>query len=303
MATITTETEIGTASAAARELAQRTCAYIDSHIDERPRLEAIGAAVGVSPFHLQRVFKRVMGITPRQYADARRLGRFKERLQNGGAVVEALYEAGYGSASRLYEHASAQLGMTPAAYRRGGLGTAIDFTIVDCPLGRLLVAATARGVCQVLLGDDDDKMEASLRKEFSLAEIRRVDGNLHPWVEPLLAYLAGHMRELDVPLDIKATAFQRRVWEHLRTIPYGETRSYLDVAKAIGQPTAQRAVAQACAHNPVVLVVPCHRVIRNSGAIGGYAGGVERKRKLLYDEWKAVDDALRAAAGMVPAAG
>lgn len=281
-------------------LAQRVCAIIDAHPDSRHTLAGLGLALHVSPFHVQRVFKKVMGITPHQYADSRRLVLLKDTLRAGVPVTEALYDAGYGAPSRLYTRAQARLGMTPGAYRRGGEGKVIHYAVVPCPLGRLLVAATPRGICAVRLGDDDASMETQLRSEFPAAEVQKVEESIHPWVRPLVDYLTGALRDLDVPLDIKATAFQRRVWDHLRTIPYGETRSYSAVANAIGAPKAMRAVGGACAANPVLLIVPCHRVIRGSGALGGYAGGIDRKRALLHAEWLAVDGALRAAASLRP---
>ena len=199
----------------------------------------------------------------------------------------ALYEAGYGSSSRLYERAPGQLGMTPATYRRGGQGLHIAYTIAESPFGRILVAGTERGVCAVRLGDDDAALEAELGAEFPAAEVRRDDAALGEWAGAILAHVAGEQPHLDLPLDVRATAFQWRVWEALRAIPYGATRSYSEVARSIGQPTAARAVAQACASNPVALVVPCHRVVREGGELGGYRWGVERKSVLLKREREA----------------
>jgi AraC family transcriptional regulator of adaptative response/methylated-DNA-[protein]-cysteine methyltransferase len=267
------------------ELIGRACRYIAEHVERAPTLEEIGQAVGLSPHHLQRTFKRVMGITPRQYAEACRVDRLKTRLKQGDNVTTALYEAGYGSSSRLYEQAPARLGMTPATYRRGGLGARIGYTIANTRLGRLLVAATERGICFVSLGDDDAVLEAALASEYSAAEITRDHGDeLSEWIEAILSYLDGEEPHLDLPLDIQATAFQWRVYEALRAIPYGSTRSYRAVAEALGQPTAARAVARACATNPVALVVPCHRVIGEDGGLRGYRWGVERKRALLDQE-------------------
>lgn len=266
------------------ETVRRACRYIDARPDGPPTLAEVGAHVGASPYHLHRLFKRVMGITPRQYADARRVDRVKALLKEGVGVAGALYDAGYGSSSRLYERAPAQLGMTPAAYRRGGTGARIGYTIVDCAFGRLLVAATERGVCAVCLGDADGGLRAALEREYPAADVERDDEGLGRWVDPLLRHLDGQTPHLDLPVDVRATAFQRRVWEALKAIPYGGTRSYSAVARAIGRPTAVRAVARACATNPVAVIVPCHRVVREDGGLGGYRWGVERKRALLARE-------------------
>ncbi len=263
---------------------QQVCRAIDARPDETHGLEALASIAGVSPHHLLRTFKDVMGITPRQYADARRLASFKQGLKGGQAVAEATYEAGYGSSSRVYERADAQLGMTPAVYRKGGRGMRIAYTVVDSPLGRLLVGATERGVSAVSLGDGDAALETSLRTEYPEAELVRDDRRLQPWVRAILDHLAGKRPSLDLPIDIQATAFQRRVWEALRAIPLGRTRSYADVARAIGRPTAARAVARACATNPVALVIPCHRVVGAGGAVSGYRWGAARKRALLARE-------------------
>ncbi len=271
------------------EAVRQTCRYIEDGDESPPTLATLAEHVGLSPHHLQRTFKRYMGISPRQYADARRLERLKSSLKAGDQVTGALYEAGYGSSSRLYEKAPAQLGMTPATYRKGGAGARIGYTIVASPLGRLLVGATERGVSAVCLGTSDGALERILRDEFPAAEIARDDAALAGWVGDILAHLDGRRPHLDLPVDVRATAFQRAVWEALRTIPYGETRSYAEVAQAIGRPAAVRAVANACAANPVAVVVPCHRVVRADGAAGGYRWGPERKKTLLATE--------RAAAG------
>lgn len=233
---------------------------------------------------LRRAFKRVLGITPRQYRDARRVARFKHELKRRPHVSPAVYEAGYGSSSRVYERANAQLGMTPATYARGGAGTEIAFAVVPCTLGHLLVAATARGVCRVSLGDTATALEADLAAEFPAAHIFEDQLTLEGAVQAILGYLDGSEPPLALPLDVRATAFQRRVWQELQKIPYGETRSYADVAKRIGRPTASRAVARACAMNPAALVIPCHRVVREGGEAGGYRWGLERKQALLERE-------------------
>lgn len=265
-------------------LARQVCAYLDAHADERVTLADLGAATGTSPQHLQRVFKRALGVSPRTWAEARRLETLRARLREGDSVTAAIYDAGYGSSSRLYERSDAQLGMTPAIYARGGAGARVDYAIVDCALGKLLVAATARGVCRVALAEDDVTLEQLLERELPAATRVRSDAAVGDGVREVLAWLDGEQRDLDLPLDIRATAFQRRVWEQLRAIPYGETRTYAEIARAIGQPTASRAVAQACASNPVALVVPCHRVTSTGGGLGGYRWGVERKRALLDRE-------------------
>ncbi len=249
-------------------------------------LSELSKRVGLSPFHLQRLFKRATGLSPREYQAARRMQHVKAGLRNGDDVTTALYDAGYGSPSRLYERAPQQLGMTPGEYRRGGAGTSITFTIAPTPLGRLLVAATERGLCAVRFGESATDLERDLRTEFHAADLRRDDTATRRYVEPLLAAIRGENTTIDLPLDVRATAFQMKVWEKLRQIPRGETRSYGDIARAIGEPGAVRAVARACATNPVALAVPCHRVIRSDGDTSGYRWGVDRKRKLLEQEHK-----------------
>jgi AraC family transcriptional regulator of adaptative response/methylated-DNA-[protein]-cysteine methyltransferase len=266
------------------ELVRRACRYIEANPEGSLTLEEISAEVGLSPHHLQRTFKRVMGITPRQYAEACRLGRFKAQIKGGETVTRAIYDAGYGSSSRLYERAPAQLGMTPTAYRKGGPGMNISYTIVDSPLGLLLVAATEKGICGISLGDSERELEEGLRREYPAAQIGREEGALSEWVGEIVSHLEGKQPNLDLPLDVQATAFQWQVWEKLRTIPYGSTRSYGEIAKAIGRPTASRAVAQACGSNRTALLIPCHRVVQENGGLGGYRWGIERKRALLEQE-------------------
>lgn len=247
-------------------------------------LGALSKRVGVSPFHLQRLFKRATGLSPRQYQAARRMQQVKDGLRKGDDVTTALYDAGFGSPSRLYEKSSQQLGMTPGVYRRAGRGMTIQFAIVASPLGRLLVAATRRGLCAVRFGDSTTELESGLRREFHSAEIHRNDAALEPYVEPLLATICGQRVTVDLPLDVRATAFQQKVWNALRLIPRGETRSYSEIAGSIGNPKAVRAVARACASNPVAVAVPCHRVVRSDGDLAGYRWGVARKKKLLEGE-------------------
>lgn len=266
------------------EMVRRACRYLETQDEASVTLSDLGEHLGISAFHLQRVFKKIMGITPRQYADACRIGKFKTRVRESGSVTGAMYDAGYSSSSRLYARAPAELGMTPATYGRGGRGAVINYTIAPCSLGRLLVAATERGICAVKLGDSDAGLAADLAKEYPAAEIHRSDSMLSEPVDKLLNYLSGKHPDLQLPLDIQATAFQWQVWENLRAIPYGETRSYGAVAEAMGRPSSVRAVARACATNPVALVIPCHRVIREDQTLGGYRWGLERKEALLKQE-------------------
>ena len=276
------------ASDPSAERVRQACRLIDRALEQgddgAPSLARLGAAVGASAHQLQRLFKRQLGISPRDFAAARRLARVKTRLRQGDGVAGALYEAGYGSSSRLYERSDAQLGMTPATYKKRGLGMAIAYTIVPCPLGRLLVAATERGIAAVSLGDSDERLVEALDAEYAAAEIRRDDAALGRWVEAILAHLAGAQPDLALPLDLRATAFQWRVWRELQKIPYGETASYAAIARRIGAPKAVRAVANACAGNRAALVIPCHRVVRGDGSPGGYRWGAERKAKLLGAE-------------------
>jgi AraC family transcriptional regulator of adaptative response/methylated-DNA-[protein]-cysteine methyltransferase len=276
-------------SAPSVELARRVREYIDVHVDQGVTLADLGRVFNMSPFHLQRTFKQALGVTPKQYAASRRLGQLKAQLKNGRAVTTALYDAGYNTSSRLYEAAPGWLGMTPSEYRRGGAGMDIHYTVVDSALGRLLVATTERGVCMVSLGDEDAPLEAALRAEYPHARLARNDGALIPWVQAVVDYLAGQQVQLDVPLDVQATAFQWRVWEALRAIPYGSTRTYHEIATQLGNPKAARAVGHACATNPVALIIPCHRAVRVGGRLGGYRWGLERKRRLLTQEKGAIE--------------
>jgi AraC family transcriptional regulator of adaptative response/methylated-DNA-[protein]-cysteine methyltransferase len=266
------------------ELVQRVCSVLNASDSETVKLTELASHAGVSVFHLQRTFKRVMGISPRQYLAARRFGNFKALVRKGDSVTTALYESGFNSSSRLYEYASEELGMTPATYSRGGRGVNINYTITDSSMGRLLVAMTERGVCAVRMSDTDAELEKDLREEFPHAEIKRDDSALREQLQKILNHLDHNEPRLDLPLDIRATAFQRQVWEKLRAIPYGQTVSYGDVAKSLGNPGAVRAVGRACATNPVALVIPCHRVVREDQSLGGYRWGLERKKKLLQKE-------------------
>jgi AraC family transcriptional regulator, regulatory protein of adaptative response / methylated-DNA-[protein]-cysteine methyltransferase len=266
------------------EVVSRLCRRIEASQDQPMSLTELGRLAHLSPPYLQRIFKRVTGVTPKQYADACRLGHLKSILKVRDNVTTAMYEVGFGSSSRLYERAPAHLGMTPAAYRKGGSATTICYTITTCPLGRLLLAATERGICAVRLGDRETDLTKDLEQEFPAASIERDDETLGEWVDSLLGHLAGQRPHLELPLDIQATAFQQRVWQELQAIPYGSTRTYREIALALGRPKAVRAVGRACASNPAAIVIPCHRAVRADGGLGGYRWGLERKKKLLARE-------------------
>lgn len=269
------------------DLIQRACELLDS-AEESMTLSQLSEELDVSSFHLQRTFKKALGISPRQYAASRRAHKFRSNVRDGQAITSAMYDAGYGSSSRLYEGSTAEFGMTPATYSRNGRGATISYAITECELGSLLVAATDKGVCAVRLGSSPNELEQGLRAEFSAAEIKPDAGQLTKSVQSILEHLEGTRPNLNLPLDVQATAFQRLVWEALRAIPYGDTRSYSEVAQSIGRPTAVRAVARACATNRVALVVPCHRVIGSDKSLSGYRWGLERKKKLLETERKAL---------------
>jgi AraC family transcriptional regulator, regulatory protein of adaptative response / methylated-DNA-[protein]-cysteine methyltransferase len=274
--------EAGIAPAAAA--VERTRTYIEQHPDETLTLAALSTAVGISPYHLQRIFKRQMGVSPREYQESVRVTRFKSRLRAGDTVSRATYEAGFGSSSRVYERSDATLGMTPAAYRRGGAGMRIGYTTVDSPFGKLLVAATERGVCAVALGESDEALARALQRDFPNAEIARNEDLHREWVTEIVAHIGRGSGEANVPLDVQGTRFQQQVWALLRKIPAGHTRSYSDIAAALGNPRATRAVARACASNRLSIVIPCHRVVRNDGSLGGYRWGEGRKQHLLDSE-------------------
>ena len=279
------------------DMVKNICRYIEQHLDEPVTLEALGAAFGQSPFHLQRTFKKALGISPRAYADSCRMRLLKRNLQAGQSVTNALYDAGYSSSSRLYERTASQLGMTPDKYRRGAVAASIRYTCADSPLGRMLVAATDKGICSIQFADTEDELTEGLKREFPFAIRKRDDESMRSWTNAVLAQISGHKLNRTLPLDIQATAFQRRVWTHLQSLPFGVTQSYGDVAKAIGHPTAARAVARACATNPVAVAIPCHRVVREDGEMGGYRWGVERKRALLQLEQQGADTHAHTSAG------
>ena len=268
------------------EKIRRACVYL-SNVEGHPALATLAARLGGSPYHLQRNFKRLVGVTPREYAEACRLGKVKRTLREPGDITDAMLDAGYGSSSRFYERAAPKLGMAPSVYKRGGAGMQIQYTIVDSPngaLGRLLVAATSRGVCAVAMGSSDAELARGLSREYPAATVTADAGALARWANAIVAHLAGREPRLDLPLDVQATAFQWQVWQALAAIPYGETRTYSEVAASIGRPRAVRAVARACATNPVALAVPCHRVVPKAGDTGGYRWGPGRKRALLARE-------------------
>lgn len=256
-----------------------------------PSLPALSKRVGLSPAWLQRRFRQRFGVSPAEYARARRFGEFKQALRNGAAVTDAVYAAGFGSGSRVYEHGDRLLGMPPTRYREGGAGVAIRYTTLRCPLGRVLIAATSRGLCAVTLGDADAPLLASLRDEFPRAALTRIDAGRDEWLAAVVDRIAQQFDGGQVegsarlpPLDVTASAFQWRVWEALTRIPAGETRSYAEIARAIGEPGAARAVGRACGSNKLALIVPCHRVVHADGSTGGWRWGVARKEKLLAQE-------------------
>jgi len=265
-------------------LAERVRDYIDRHVDEPLPLARLAREAGVSAAHLQRTFTRIVGLSPKQYQEQRRVGALKSALRDGRTVSSATYEAGFASGRRVYEAADDALGMTPGAYRRRGVGVTIHYTVVRTSLGLLLVAVTERGICSVALGDDEATLVASLRAEYPAAELARATDADDRLVDAVVAHVEGRARTSDVPLDVKATAFQWQVWRALQRIPEGATRSYQEIARELGHPSAARAVARACASNRIAVLIPCHRVVRGDGALGGYRWGVARKAALLARE-------------------
>ncbi len=278
------------ASPAQLDLVRKASELIDRDPAESLGLKDLAAALEVSPWHLQRVFKKVMGVSPKDYADARRSDQFRAEIRKGESIAGATYGAGYGSSSRVYERAERLLGMTPASYAKGGRGADIAYAVVASPLGRLLVAATAKGICFISLGASEEDLTQALQAEFPEAKsITRDEAAIAPSIEILLAYLRGDMPHPELPLDVRATAFQRRVWQELIAIPCGKTKTYSEIAQALGLPKGQRAVGRACATNPVSLIVPCHRALRQDGGLGGYRWGLNRKQALLVLEDQIAD--------------
>lgn len=272
-------------AAALVEHATRELARTD---EDGNSLTKLAAKLGTTPGTLRRAFRQMTGLTPRDLAEAMRVARFKKMLREGRSITDALYETGYGSSSRVYERSDAHLGMTPATYQKGGKGMRIGYSIANSALGKVLVAATERGVSAVYLGDEEKKLVEELREEYPLAEIYAASIRDQRWVKEIMQRIDGKTPHMELPLDLQATAFQRRVWQELQRIPRGATRTYSQVARALGRPKAVRAVARACATNPVSVVVPCHRVVREDGNLAGYRWGLPRKEQLLKQERAAV---------------
>jgi AraC family transcriptional regulator of adaptative response/methylated-DNA-[protein]-cysteine methyltransferase len=247
-------------------------------------LDALARQVGMSTYHFHRVFKQVTGLTPRQYAAAQREKKVRDELGRGSSVTDAIFDAGYGSNSRFYEKSNKVLGMTPTRYRAGGTDTEIRFAIGECSLGSILVAQSDRGICAILLGEDAEKLVHDLQDSFPRANLIGGDADFEQLVAQVVGFIEAPGIGLNLPLDVRGTSFQQRVWQALREIPVGQTVSYIDIARRIGSPKAVRAVAQACATNRLAVAIPCHRVVRNDGALAGYRWGVERKRSLLEKE-------------------
>jgi AraC family transcriptional regulator of adaptative response/methylated-DNA-[protein]-cysteine methyltransferase len=263
-----------------RAVVDQVCKYIEANLDHKLTLSNLSAHAGLSPYHLQRTFKQAVGLSPREYIQTRRLAKMKLLLKNGHTVTKALYGAGFSSRSRFYG-SSNQFGMSAGAFRRGGEGLRVRYSIANCPLGRLLVAATSRGLCAVFMGDSDTIVESALSKEHPHATLHRTNSGLQKWITPIINYFDGREVSLNLPLDIQASTFQRRVWKEIQSIPYGSTSTYSEIASELGQPSAARAVAKACATNPVSLVIPCHRVVGKNGDLRGYRWGEKRKQDLL----------------------
>jgi AraC family transcriptional regulator, regulatory protein of adaptative response / methylated-DNA-[protein]-cysteine methyltransferase len=265
------------------EAVKRACAEIEQ-AEEAPKLADLAAGAGLSPYHFHRVFKAITGVTPKAYATETRARRAADKLRTAETVTEAIYDAGFNSSSRFYENTEARLGMTPGAVRRGGAGVVIRFAVGQASLGAVLVAATAKGVCAILLGDDPHALVRDLQDRFPRAEFEGGDPQFERMVAEVVGLVEAPGQRLDLPLDIRGTAFQQRVWAALQAIPPGKTATYTEIARAIGQPKAVRAVAQACGANPLAIAIPCHRVVRADGDLSGYRWGVERKRKLIDRE-------------------
>ncbi len=263
------------------ERVQRLCEFINQHIDEKLTLTSLSRESGLSPFHLQRTFKTVLGISPRQYIEARRLEKVKGSLRRGETVTNALYEAGFTSRGRLYEKSSSNLGVNPGTFRRGGEGLSIHYTITDSPIGRLLLGATGNGVCAVCIGASDEAVEVALKEDYYAADLYRNDHQMKNWADEFSRYFDGREFPRNLPIDVQATAFQWRVWKEIQRIPYGKTSTYSEIAETLGDPRAVRAVANACATNHVALLIPCHRVVGKKGDLRDYRWGVKRKQALL----------------------
>jgi AraC family transcriptional regulator, regulatory protein of adaptative response / methylated-DNA-[protein]-cysteine methyltransferase len=262
---------------------KRACERIET-AEEAPKLAELAASAGLSPYHFHRVFKALTGVTPKAYAAETRARRAADKLRTAETVTEAIYDAGFNSSSRFYENTAARLGMTPGAVRRGGAGAVIRFAVGEASLGAVLVAATDKGVCAITLGDDPEALVRDLQDRFPRAEFKGGDAEFERTIAEVVGLVEAPAQRLDLPLDIRGTAFQQKVWAALQTIPPGKTATYKEIARAIGQPTAVRAVAQACGANPLAVAIPCHRVVRSDGDLSGYRWGVERKRELIARE-------------------
>jgi len=265
-------------------MVDRVRAYVECNLDKKLTLPILSAQSGISPFHLQRTFKRIIGVSPRKYVEALRLAKMRNLLMRGETVNKAIYSAGFSSKSRFYENGSRKLGMNPGTLRRGGEGTTISYTIAPSPLGQLLVAGTDFGVCAICMADSAATVRKALSEQYPSATLRRDDEVHRDWVTQILEYLAGREHKLNLPLDLQPTTFQSRVWREIKSVSYGTTTTYGKIARALGNPKAARAVARACATNPVALIVPCHRVVGEDGKLHGYRWGKERKQRLLLLE-------------------
>ncbi len=275
------------------KLVDQACRYIEANLQGKLSLAILSRQVGLSPYHFQRTFKKVLGISPREYIKTRRLARMKRFLRSGETVNDSLYNAGFSSRSRVYENVQEGFGVNPGEFRRGGEGLRIQYSIIDSPLGRLLIAATERGVCGVCIGDSDRFVESSLAEDYPYAIMSRSDEAIEEWTGAFAKYFDGEHLDLNLPLDVKATVFQSRVWKIIQSIPFGKTTTYSQIARELGEPEASRAVARACATNPVALVIPCHRVIGKDGSLCGYRWGIKRKHALLKLEHTADPETVK----------
>src|SRR5450432_905559 len=274
----------------AAALVTQAARVLANSAEDNLRLESVAAQLKVSSAKLRRAFHSMAGLSPREFAVAARMERFKKMLRSGQSITEALYSCGFGSPSRIYEKTNSHLGMTPAAYKKGAPGMHIDYSITKSSLGHVLVAATERGISAIYLGENDKQLVLELRAEYPKAEVSQNPTGHGTWLREILKRIEGDKPSVELPLDVQATAFQRRVWQELQKIPLGSTRTYTQVARALGKPNSVRAVARACATNPVSLVVPCHRVIRADGHLAGYRWGLKRKQELLQREGLLAED-------------
>ena len=264
---------------------ERACRALEA--EQPPDLSTLAEQAGMSRFHFHRIFKAATGITPKAYANALRASRARQRLEESASVTDAMYDAGFNSSGRFYEAAPAILGMTPTAFRKNGEGVDIRFAVAQCSLGALLVAASSTGICEIALDEDPDRLVQNLQDRFRAAKLIGADPRFESWVADVVGFVEDPARGLDLPLDVRGTAFQRKVWEALCEIPLGETATYSEVAERIGAPAAVRAVARACATNNIALAIPCHRVVRTDGSLAGYRWGIDRKRELIAREARA----------------